>query len=791
MNKKVVLSVKNLKKYFHNKNSITKAIDDLSFDLHEQEIIGLIGESGSGKTTVGRTLIRLIEDNNGQIIVNDEIITGKTISKKKNRFLRQNVQMIFQDPHASLNPQKNIYSILKEPLKVNKIIDSKLADIFTDWEDVTNNFKYEFIKKYHKIKLDNLNIIHTQANNYFSDWRFKFRKINFDKIYYETNSYEEVFNSFYLYATQRSFYESNTINALYKNSSLLMNFYFEKQKAYREKKFSFDEKDLLETKKELKYRKDLLHNTLENYNKNQVLIELKNDYNELIKQEKENKYNAKKYLKNFINQFKNEADLNKYQADLQHDFLNYTIFYKKHLVNKKSQNILKQKYFNKNKNYAFKNLEYLSITEIDQLINYIFKFNDDVLQKYSSKLVRIENDDNLISLSSKDVKLKIYDEYNNLDLSEFFEKALENKENLKNDKENLKNKIDNLSKVIQKPIFNEKINLLYYQLAEKKYQKAQCVFNQELDKYLLQFNSWLKEIKELIAKKEAYSLKIKEKQKELDFHFYKTYNSFLNWLKNKLISENKDKNTISITIKHYQQKIDEQKENFARFNQEMKEINSLYYRILYLLRIHNNSKKSFKTKYYIKKILYSESIFNILEEVGLLRQFVYRYPHEFSGGQRQRIVIARALISEPKIIIADEPIASLDISIQAQIVNLLKEIVAKKKISMIFIAHDLSMIEYVADKILIMHLGKVVEQGKTEEIYSNPLHPYTINLFNSIPKISNANIPFKAFNFENQYLIEQAQSKSPVIYQKVKNSESHYVLGTTEQLSNWLNEKTE
>ncbi|WAM03347.1 ABC transporter ATP-binding protein [Mycoplasmopsis cynos] len=111
----------------------------------------------------------------------------------------------------------------------------------------------------------------------------------------------------------------------------------------------------------------------------------------------------------------------------------------------------------------------------------------------------------------------------------------------------------------------------------------------------------------------------------------------------------------------------------------------------------------------IKKLFVKSTIYKSLEDVGLLKQFAYRYPHEFSGGQRQRIVIARALITQPKVIVADEPIASLDISIQAQVVNLLKDLCEQKNIGMIFIAHDLSMIEYIADRVQIMHLGKVVE----------------------------------------------------------------------------------
>ncbi|VEU59051.1 ATP-binding cassette domain-containing protein, partial [Mesomycoplasma neurolyticum] len=785
-NKKIVLSVKNLKKYFQNKNSITKAIDGLSFDLYEGEILGLIGESGSGKTTVGRSLIRLIEDKNGQVILNNEIITGKKISRKKDRFLRKNMQMIFQDPHASLNPQKNIYSILKEPLKVNNVIKEKMQDIFSDWENITDNFKYEFIKKYHQIKLDNNNIIIQNAENYFGDWRNTFRKINFNKIYHTTKSYEEVFNSFYLYITQRQFYESNAINQLYKNSSKLLSFYFEKQKDYREKKFSFDEKDLVETKQELLFRRKLLYDTEENYNNKEKLKKLKKLLKEKTEEYKENISNSNKYLKNFIDQFKNEALLNKNQAYSQYDFYVFSNFYKKYLVNKKSKNILSKKYYSKNKEHLLKNLKYLSIENIDDLIKKIQYFNEDTLKLFANKYVKIIDENNLISLSTKDLEAKIIDEYEKLDLSYYFELANNAKKKFEQEIAEIKEEILFVNSKIIKTKSHEKYNLLKYQLADKKYKKAQCVFKSELNKYLVNFNAWLKQIQNLISLKDKEIIKIHEKQKELDRHYREIYQKFLIWLKNKMLDEKHDKNFIKSIINHFKQKNNDKKDNFKRYDEEMVEINKLYYKILFLLRIHNN-KLNWNTKKQIKSILYSETIFNILEEVGLLRQFVYRYPHEFSGGQRQRIVIARALISEPKIIIADEPIASLDISIQAQIVNLLKEIVAKKKISMIFIAHDLSMVEYVADKIMIMHFGKVVEQGNVKEIYENPKHPYTINLFKSIPKISNANIPFIASEFQNNYLIEQTQEQNPIITKQVKNSESHFVSGTEKQLKEWLN----
>ena len=135
----------------------------------------------------------------------------------------------------------------------------------------------------------------------------------------------------------------------------------------------------------------------------------------------------------------------------------------------------------------------------------------------------------------------------------------------------------------------------------------------------------------------------------------------------------------------------------------------------------------------VPKEQYKEYIFEIMQKCGLQPQYFERYPHEFSGGQRQRICIARSIALKPKLIICDEPVSALDVSIQAQIINLLKDLQKKDGLAYIFISHDLSVVEHISDEVGVMYLGSMMEYAKTKDIFERPLHPYTEALFSAVP----------------------------------------------------------
>lgn len=176
-----------------------------------------------------------------------------------------------------------------------------------------------------------------------------------------------------------------------------------------------------------------------------------------------------------------------------------------------------------------------------------------------------------------------------------------------------------------------------------------------------------------------------------------------------------------------------------------------------------------------------DAIAEMLDKVGLSQSHAERYPHQFSGGQRQRVGIARALIMNPKLIIADECISALDVSIQAQVVNLMKDIQDSTGCAYLFIAHDLSMVKYISDRIGVLHLGYMVETGTTEEIFANPVHPYTKSLLSAVP-LPNPEVE------KRRKSIAYDKSKEGVDYAAGVEHQlegTHKVLATDEELARW------
>ncbi|WP_369085714.1 ATP-binding cassette domain-containing protein [Metamycoplasma spumans] len=824
-NKKVILTIDNLKKYFVNQGFINKAVDGVSFDLHEGEIVGLIGESGSGKTTVGRTILRLYDDFNGFVKLEDKIISGKNISNRLRKFLRKNVQMIFQDPHASLNGQQNIYSILKEPLLVNGVMKSKINDIFKDWLEVKKAFKYTFHIEAMKLELQNYREINRLAKPLFANWIKRFENLEFDS----SNAKEDNFALFYGYLEEKQHVESLIINNMYSNASRLIEFYYDVQKRYRNDDLTKPEINFKNSKLKLARLEQLSKQSIDSYEAKKELKIQKENLRNLLRSYTDLKNETKNTFNNYIHESKNEKMLISISRLMSTDLNYYLYTLKNEILMSKRKKLIKEvkskatllgfevvkKIINEIDNYIknFYNEHLGSIVytkhnrkNIDQVIENNFSFDYQKYVEQSSKnenewRLKIEKNENKIKGLQEIIARHDEPAVSASDLEAARQELSEAKETYEKEKAIfLANYKKQISDLYQK---TKEEKALYHKLVDQ-----QTICNAKFEEYKNSFFVYLEE--QAKSTKEELLAKIQKLEAEPTVKSV----SKIKELKEKI---KKVDDTLQLNLKMYKSDLNLKEDTLKSFAIERKYLEKDVKNIYLLLGIDHawveknlssntagenpitesweQRKRFFDSiisfpiaKFLISELLYKMIIYKALEDVGLLKQFAYRYPHEFSGGQLQRIVIARALITEPKVIVADEPIASLDISIQAQVVNLLKELCIKKNIGLIFIAHDLSMIEYVADNVQIMHLGKIVESGKTEAIYSNPVHPYTINLFKAIPKISNANEKFQNVSFALDYLDEQ---QFPNVPETFKINENHYVYGTKEQVKKWVKENEE
>lgn len=183
-----------------------------------------------------------------------------------------------------------------------------------------------------------------------------------------------------------------------------------------------------------------------------------------------------------------------------------------------------------------------------------------------------------------------------------------------------------------------------------------------------------------------------------------------------------------------------------------------------------------------------QKVYEVLEKVGLTREHANRYPHEFSGGQRQRIGIARAIIVNPTMVIADEPVSALDVSVQAQVINLLNDLKKEYGLTIIFVAHNLSVVKYFSDRIGVMYRGKLVEVANSDDLYAHPIHPYTRSLLSAIP------MPNPLIEKDRESIVYDAELCHDYSVEKPEMVEilpEHFVYGSESEIAKYRNELSE
>ena len=821
---KPILRVQNVNKYFNKNGIFFKALDDISFNVYPGDFFGIIGESGSGKSTIGKSIIRLYNTSGGAISLDDHLINQKNISKKTKSWLTKNMQMIFQDPMSSLNPKKNVLSLISEPLIINKSINEEANEVLKNHLSINKCFKYQF-------KIDDNEISEKYLKEYYHDmidnYKNAIKKVEDFELNKKKKSTNEMNRLLGVISDFENDYKISTTN-LYKYKDAIIDLYKNKLQKFNDLDINEEESDYFRLEKEfLESKKQIEHSSeyYEIYEKTEETIKEYEQYQEDIalkySEQNANLYNA------IIDSYKKQISIFKQQIMISKSITENYIAHIKLKIYKRILDLF----------LIFNKFIYVEQTDIYDLNNFLMAFIDKKYEKIMEEITSIQIlSEELDEISSFENKLDSNDE----DYEELKEKYLKDKS--KKAKEYQKLHLD-LDILIKK---DKKISYLNNDEIVKKINKIKQDSHKtkkEIDEKLISFKKKIASLESKLNNNNLDKsfidsddyLEIKENHEQIIIDYEEAEIKYNEYMADRIEVFNKNskneiknsKNEIKLLkkeFKKYRNKFEKvfakkssqtkkcllsnSKLSFIETIKRKKDVKNIIKReykttlknlkafefefatIIELVQLYRSLRTTNKTllyanKRFLKTTLAREKVYAALDEVGLKKEHAYRYPHEFSGGQRQRIVIARSLISNPKIIIADEPISALDVSIQAQVLNIMKRLSKEKGITFIFIAHDLSVVNYICNRLIIMHKGKIVEKGNTKEIFKNPTHPYTVSLIKASPSLSKIHSNLSEGSDELDYQREYTAKDAPKFY-SISDDHEHKVLATKGQIKRWI-----
>ncbi len=780
--KKDIVKVTQLNKTFVTKNNIVKAIDNVSFSIKEGETVGLIGESGSGKTTVGRTLLRLYKADSGSVLIDNKEYANKRISKKFRKSLRNNAQMIFQDPYSSLNGQKNILQIVSEPLIVNGSAKKEVKKYLAERKEMLVFFRAALKTSYYQLEWKNeIKMYESNIKAYKKSIKdLKAWKIDTKDV--KLMAFNAVVNAYYKPAIEaKNKIISASSKAIQKHLRTWIKFHKDLQKGNLT---DWDEVALVKATNKFVDLDAAIAQSKETRNLINKINKKNEDYNSLIERYKLMNDASKTQLKEAVANLEFENKQLKIQIRTSKTYAEQNYF--RGIIIKNKIIIDEVNKFNKINGAKIFELESSeinnAISQTSRILKVEFKKLKNLLDKSGERKMK---DEELVKFLTPKRMLEP-----NGPLNKYFESLLiKNAEIKASHKRKLDRRIStmySLYEKIQSSTINDKkrnkkdlkrnatIAFMEYLKAVKSNKKERKQFAQNYkakferekinhEKKIIKLKESLKEVYDKAQKDYFAKMQLVSKTK-CDYLLSESEKTKDRQKLNKFVDE-------AVSLK--KQRLEVLIAEWERLDKSKSVISNLF----------GINKKPFLRKR-LKNLIIKKEVFKTLSYAGLQPSHAFRYPHEFSGGMRQRVGIARAIINKPKFIIADEPIAALDLSIQAQVVNMLLNQKDRLGLAMLFIAHDLSMVRFNSDRILIMHMGKIVEYGKTEAIFKNPKHPYTKNLIKTMPSLKNLSEGFKDSTFMLNYSKNYTTANKPQ-YIQVGNVD-HYILADEKQSNEWL-----